>query len=82
MSLERETKIVLRLRGRRLQAGGGECLCVEQDGAVQGQPGTRGKNRAGDASSKGEAAPSWKGSGAGGLITSHHLARGAEVFPS
>lgn len=55
---------------------------MQQNGAVEGQAGTRGKNRAGDASSKCEAALSWKGSGAGCLITSHHLARGAEVFPS
>lgn len=60
----------------------GRAALVRGTGAGEGQPGARGENRAGGAPSQRGAALSCKGSGAGCLMTSHQLARGAEVFPS
>lgn len=60
----------------------GRAALVRGTGAGEGQPGARGENRAGDVSSQRGAALSCKRSGTGCLMTSHQLARGAEVFPS
>lgn len=80
--LKTQAQFGLCLRERCLHPAGGQRLSVEPNGAGEGQPGARGENRAGDASSQRGAALSCKGSGAGCLMTSHQLARGAEVFPS